>query len=111
CRESAMRAWRVAAGRCSMARSPLLMSGVARLLRGHPAARPERDYDPLPEDGHPQVLIAGFGRFGQIVARLLVAQKVPFIAIEHSADQVDFMRRFGNPLFYGDPAKPELLRS
>ena len=75
------------------------------------ATQEARDYDPMPDDGHPQVLIAGFGRFGQIVARLLVAQKVPFIAIEHSADQVDFMRRFGNPLFYGDPAKPELLRS
>ena len=109
--DDVMRDRLVAAVGVSMALTPLLMIGVARLLRGHPVARPERDYDPLPEDGHPQVLIAGFGRFGQIVARLLVAQKVPFIAIEHSADQVDFMRRFGNPLFYGDPAKPELLRS
>ena len=109
--DDVMRDRLVAAVGVSMALTPLLMIGVARLLRGHPVARPARDYDPLPEDGHPQVLIAGFGRFGQIVARLLVAQKVPFIAIEHSADQVDFMRRFGNPLFYGDPAKPELLRS
>ena len=57
------------------------------------------------------MLIAGFGRFGQIVARLLAAQKMPFIAIEHSAEQVDFVRRFGNPVYYGDPARPELLRS
>ena len=57
------------------------------------------------------MLIAGFGRFGQIVARLLLAQKTPFIGIEHSADQVDFVRRFGSPVYYGDPARPELLRS
>ncbi|MGY0557693.1 MULTISPECIES: monovalent cation:proton antiporter-2 (CPA2) family protein [unclassified Lysobacter] len=109
--EDVMRDRLVAAVGISMALTPLLMMAVARLLRGHPVVRPPRDFDPLPDDGHPQVLIAGFGRFGQIVARLLVAQKVPFIAIEHSADQVDFMRRFGNPLFYGDPARPELLRS
>ncbi|MGY1425967.1 monovalent cation:proton antiporter-2 (CPA2) family protein [Lysobacter sp. A289] len=109
--EDVMRDRLVAAVGISMALTPLLMMAVARLLRGHPVVRPPRDFDPPPEDGHPQVLIAGFGRFGQIVARLLVAQKVPFIAIEHSADQVDFMRRFGNPLFYGDPARPELLRS
>ncbi|GAB2627252.1 monovalent cation:proton antiporter-2 (CPA2) family protein [Novilysobacter erysipheiresistens] len=109
--DDVMRDRLVAAVGVSMALTPLLMIAIARFLRGHPVARPERDYDPMPDDGHPQVLIAGFGRFGQIVARLLVAQKVPFIAIEHSADQVDFMRRFGNPLFYGDPAKPELLRS
>ena len=109
--DDVMRDRLVAAVGVSMALTPLRMIAIARFLRGHPVARPARDYDPMPDDGHPQVLIAGFGRFGQIVARLLVAQKVPFIAIEHSADQVDFMRRFGNPLFYGDPAKPELLRS
>ena len=101
--DDVMRDRLVAAVGVSMALTPLLMIAIARFLRGHPVARPARDYDPMPDDGHPQVLIAGFGRFGQIVARLLVAQKVPFIAIEHSADQVDFMRRFGNPLFYGDP--------
>jgi glutathione-regulated potassium-efflux system protein KefB len=109
--EDVMRDRLVAAVGVSMALTPLLMMAVARVLRGHPVVRPPRDVTPPPEDGHPEVLIAGFGRFGQIVARLLVAQKVPFIAIEHSAEQVDFMRRFGNPLFYGDPARPELLRS
>ena len=51
------------------------------------------------------MLIAGFGRFGQIVARLLVAQRIPFVAIEHSPEQVDFVRRFGNQIYYGDPAR------
>ncbi|WP_222565859.1 monovalent cation:proton antiporter-2 (CPA2) family protein [Novilysobacter antarcticus] len=109
--DAVMRDRLVAAVGVSMALTPVLMIAVARILRGQPVARPEAPKETPPPDGHPQVLIAGFGRFGQIVARMLVAQKVPFIAIEHSADQVDFMRRFGNPLFYGDPAKPELLRS
>ena len=56
-------------------------------------------------------MIAGFGRFGQVVARLLAAQRIPFIAIEHSQEQVEFMRRFGSKIFYGDPANTELLRS
>ena len=57
------------------------------------------------------MLIAGFGRFGQIVARLLFAQKIPFIAIDPDSEQVDLMRRFGNQIYYGDPTKAELLRS
>jgi len=94
----------------SMALTPLLLIAVTRLLAANPPSRQPREFDTIPDD-HPEVLIAGFGRFGQIVARLLVAQKVPFIAIEHSAEQVDFVRRFGNPVYYGDPARPELLRS
>jgi glutathione-regulated potassium-efflux system protein KefB len=57
------------------------------------------------------VLIAGFGRFGQIIARMLFAQKIRFVAIDPDVEQVDFFRRFGNPIYYGDPAKPDLLRS
>ncbi len=57
------------------------------------------------------LLIAGMGRFGQIVARLLTAQHIPFVALEHSPEQVDDMRRFGNRIYYGDPTRPELLRA
>jgi glutathione-regulated potassium-efflux system protein KefB len=94
----------------SMALTPLLVMAVERLLAAAPEAKPVRAYDTIP-DHQPQVLIAGFGRFGQIVARLLLAHKTPFIGIEHSADQVDFVRRFGSPVYYGDPARPDLLRS
>ena len=108
--DAAMRDRLVAVVGVSMALTPLLVIAVTRLLAANPPARETRAFDAIPDD-HPQVLIAGFGRFGQIVARLLVAQQVPFIAIEHSAEQVDFVRRFGNPVYYGDPARPELLRS
>lgn len=92
----------------SMALTPLLLWLLDRLLARQP--RQERAFD-VPPDDSPQVLIAGFGRFGQVVARLLAARRVPFIAIEPSADQVDFVRRFGNPVYYGNPSHSELLRS
>ncbi|TWI01628.1 glutathione-regulated potassium-efflux system protein KefB [Luteimonas cucumeris] len=95
----------------SMALTPLLMIVVARLIGLNTSPRPQREFDPLPDDGHPQVIIAGFGRFGQIVARLLIAQRIPFVALETDAQHVDFMRRFGNKIYYGDPARPELLRA
>ena len=92
----------------SMALTPLLLILVTRAL---PAQRRDsRPFDRIP-DSHPQVLIAGLGRFGQIIARLLTAQHIPFVAIEHSPEQVDFMRRFGSQLYYGDPTRLELLRS
>ncbi|MEE7567354.1 glutathione-regulated potassium-efflux system protein KefB, partial [Xanthomonas sp. Kuri4-3] len=59
----------------------------------------------------PRVLIAGMGRFGQIVARLLTARHVPFVALEHNPDTVEDLRRFGNKLYYGDPTRPDLLRA
>ena len=93
----------------SMALTPLLLIAMTRLLRGRPDA-PSRPYDDIP-DQHPQVLVAGFGRFGQIVGRLLLAQRIPFVAIEHSAEQVDFMRRFGSQIYYGDSSQPALLRA
>jgi glutathione-regulated potassium-efflux system protein KefB len=108
--DTALRDRLVAAVGVSMALTPVLVIAVSRLLATHPAPKPRREFDAIP-DGHPQVLIAGFGRFGQVVARLLAAQRTPFIAIENDIEQVDFSRRFGNLIYYGDPAKPELLRS
>lgn len=94
----------------SMALTPLLVIVASRVLRAHPDRAPTREFDVLPS-GHPQVILAGFGRFGQIVARMLVAQKIPFVALETDAKQVDFVRRFGNAVYYGDPSRPDLLRS
>lgn len=106
--DAALRDRLVAAVGLSMAITPLVLAVVSRVLDARPA--PVREFDTIP-DGHPQVLIAGFGRFGQVVARLLAAKRLPFIAIEPSADQVDFVRRFGNPVYYGDPSRFDLLRS
>jgi glutathione-regulated potassium-efflux system ancillary protein KefC/glutathione-regulated potassium-efflux system protein KefB len=94
----------------SMMLSPLLIALadiVARRLK--PVAVAPR-FDEI-ESGEPRVLIAGFGRFGQIVARVLRARRIRFTALEVSQAQVDFVRRFGNKLYYGDASRLELLRA
>jgi glutathione-regulated potassium-efflux system protein KefB len=74
------------------------------------ARKPARDFDRL-EGVQPRVIIAGFGRVGQIVARVLNAHHIPFAALERDAEQVDFVRRFGNTVFYGDATHLDLLRA
>lgn len=69
-----------------------------------------RKFDQIPDDQH-QVIIAGFGRIGQIVGRLLRIHNIEFTAIDNSINQVDFVRRFGNAVYYGDPKNPEILRA
>lgn len=100
----------VAMAGLSMALTPLLLLAVNAWHARHPAPATPRAFDAI-EDRTPTVLIAGFGRVGQIVARLLLAARVRFVAIEHNAEQVDFIRRFGIEVFYGDPARPDLLRA
>ncbi|MEC9367622.1 MAG: monovalent cation:proton antiporter-2 (CPA2) family protein [Pseudomonadota bacterium] len=69
-----------------------------------------RPFDKMPEEqGH--VVIAGFGRFGQIVARVLRARGIPFTALDDSAAQVDFVARFGAKAYYGDPSRLPILRA
>jgi voltage-gated potassium channel Kch len=67
-------------------------------------------YDEM-KDEHNPVIIAGFGRFGQIVGRLLAVTGTPFTALEKDSSQVDVVRRFGNIVHYGDASKLELLRA
>jgi glutathione-regulated potassium-efflux system protein KefB len=94
----------------SMALTPLLVVLAAKLLNVQPK-KPQREFDTIDADT-PRVIIAGFGRMGQIIARVLRAQGISFVALEHSAEQVDFSRRFGTVnLFFGDPTRPELLRA
>ncbi|HET9031401.1 MAG TPA: monovalent cation:proton antiporter-2 (CPA2) family protein [Dokdonella sp.] len=93
----------------SMAVTPLLVIGFARLKPKQTAAKPV--YDQIDEDELPRVIIAGFGRFGQIIARVLRANQISFTAIESSIEQVEFSRRFGNKIYYGDPSRSDLLRS
>ncbi|HEX7338366.1 MAG TPA: monovalent cation:proton antiporter-2 (CPA2) family protein [Rhodanobacteraceae bacterium] len=95
----------------SMALTPLLVLGVARVLNVAPKKKPTRAYDTI-EDETPRVIIAGFGRVGQIIGRVLHAQRIPFVALESSVEQVERVRKFGSaPLYFGDPARPEMLRA
>ncbi len=109
--DAALRDRLVAIVGLSMALTPLYVIAVSRLLVKHPdKKKEERAADPIDHET-PRVIIAGFGRMGQIVGRILRAQKIPFTALEHSAEQVDLSRRFGNMIYFGDPSRPELLRA
>lgn len=71
----------------------------------------ERAFDVLVHEGEIPVVIAGFGRVGQVVGRVLTARHIPFVALDASSEHVDFVRRFGNKVFYGDASRLELLES
>jgi glutathione-regulated potassium-efflux system protein KefB len=89
----------------SMAATPLLLLLDELFL---PKAVVMRAFDDLPQsDGH--VVIAGFGRVGQIVARILAAKRIPFTALDADPEQVDAVRKFGARTFYGDASRPEVL--
>jgi glutathione-regulated potassium-efflux system protein KefB len=94
----------------SMAITPLLMLMCGRLAktRIEPVAVPPhlREID----TDAPRVVIAGMGRMGQIVARILRAQKIEFVALDTSVETIELSRSFGGvPVFYGDPMRPEIL--
>ncbi|MFC6672671.1 monovalent cation:proton antiporter-2 (CPA2) family protein [Marinobacterium aestuariivivens] len=96
----------------SMAVAPLLLILVERLVRPQPEPRevPE-DYRDIDSD-EPRVLIAGMGRVGQIVARILHAQRVPFVALDTEVESIELSRSVEQmPIFYGDPLRPEILRA
>ncbi|AVP95983.1 glutathione-regulated potassium-efflux system protein KefB [Ahniella affigens] len=94
----------------SMAVTPILVILVERWTV-HLDATQSRQYDEVPEHEHPRVVIAGFGRVGQIVGRVLRASRIPFLALEQSVEQVELSRRFGSLIYYGDPSRPETLRA
>lgn len=71
---------------------------------------PAEDFD-TDMDEHNPVIIAGFGRFGQISGRILTALKIPFTAMEIDSEHVDFVRKFGNKIHYGDASRLDLLRA
>ncbi len=70
----------------------------------------EEKFDDI-EPEETKVIIAGFGRVGQIVARLLRARKIAFTALDKSAEQIDTVRRFGNLAYFGDASRLDLLRA
>ena len=68
-------------------------------------------YDSHSDTEEPKVIIAGFGRFGQITARILTANHISFTALDKDADQIEFVRQFGSKIFYGDATRLDLLKS
>jgi CPA2 family monovalent cation:H+ antiporter-2 len=67
-------------------------------------------YDSFNDTGDPKVIIAGFGRFGQISGRILAANGIPFTAMDKDAEHIEFVRKFGNKVYFGDATRVDLLK-
>ena len=94
----------------SMAAAPLLMIANEKLiqplyLRGSTG----READVI--DHSAKVIIAGHGRFGMTVGRILQAKGYMSVVLDHDAEQIDALRKFGFKLYYGDASRPDLLES
>lgn len=94
----------------SMLTTPALMLLVERLFRADAGAAESRPYDEIDAHSRP-VIIIGFNRIGQILGRVLRVRRIPFTALERDLGQVDFVRRFGNEVYYGDAKRVDLLRA
>jgi CPA2 family monovalent cation:H+ antiporter-2 len=68
-------------------------------------------YDTSGELSEPEVLIAGFGRFGQVSARILAANNIPFTALDKDAEHIEFVKKFGSKVFFGDASRLDLLEA
>ena len=95
----------------SMMTTPLLMKGIDRLLArrfNEPDDEAEKHFV---EDDQPQVIVVGFGRFGQVVGRLLMANNKRITVLERDISAVSLMRKYGYKVYYGDATELEVLRA
>lgn len=95
----------------SMMTTPLLMKGIDKILMRRINATDDTDEAPFVEDDRPQVIVVGFGRFGQVIGRLLMANKMRITVLERDISAVNLMRKYGYKVYYGDAAELELLRA
>ena len=97
----------------TMATTPLMAAlgrRVARLFEPKHAPETEQLAAEMADvSGH--VIIAGFGRIGQIVGRILTAERIPYVAIEQSIPLVEASRQQNRPVYFGDASRPELLHA
>jgi glutathione-regulated potassium-efflux system ancillary protein KefC len=93
-----------------MAMTPLLFILAEWWARRIAPSQSQRDLGPI-EDNKPEIIIAGYGRVGQVVARLLAANGYRTSVLDHSADQIDLVRSFGNKANFGDASRVDLLRA
>jgi glutathione-regulated potassium-efflux system ancillary protein KefC len=94
----------------SMGVTPLLLLMHDKWIAPRFQAAKTRPDDTIVAQDNP-VIIAGFGRFGQIVGRLLNANRIGLTVLDHDPDQVDLLRKFGFKVFYGDATRVDLLHA
>lgn len=93
----------------SMLLTPLLFIAQEHLATRFGRKAPERAPDEIDEKG--RVIIAGIGRFGQVVNRLVRTSGIDTVVLDSDATTIETMRRFGVKGFFGDPSRPELLQA
>ncbi len=93
----------------SMALTPLAVIAAQRYERWRHAGAP-RPVDKIEPDGA-RVIIAGFGRVGQIAGRMLAASGIRMTVLDNDPDLIDMLRRYGMRVFYGDATRLDLLRA
>jgi len=95
----------------SMLLTPLLLVAADRWWIPRLAGTRAKNLPEIDEPQNQSVIIAGFGRYGQIVGRLLYANGVTPTVLDHDAEQIETMRRFGWRVFYGDATRLDLMRT
>ncbi len=93
----------------TMILTPLLFIFYEKFVQNRFQKTTEQEPDEIDEKN--QVIIAGFGRFGQIVGRLLHGHGISTTVLDHDASQIELVRRFGYKVFYGDASRTDLLKS
>jgi glutathione-regulated potassium-efflux system ancillary protein KefC len=91
----------------SMAMTPLMVIAAERWATRRAAQRPDDEV----EDTQAPVIIAGFGRYGQIIGRMLHAHGVNATVLDHDPDNIEVVGRFGYKVFYGDATRLDLLEA
>lgn len=97
----------------SMAMTPLTVIVYEKILTFLDRKNPtESIADPNfeEEDAEPDIIIAGFGRFGQVTGRLLMANGFKSTVLDADIEMIDLLRRFGRRVHYGDATRLDLLR-
>ncbi len=92
----------------SMIVSPFVIVANARFEAWIATHKPKKEWDSF-EGVDNDIIIAGFGRFGQIFGRILRAQDIKFTAIDHDPEQIELLRRFGNKVYYGDASRHDIM--
>jgi glutathione-regulated potassium-efflux system ancillary protein KefC len=95
----------------SMLVSPLLLVAIDRLVLPRFANCNTTPMEEISEQQEAPIIIAGFGRYGQIIARVLLAQGIHPTVLDHDAEMIETARKFGYRVFFGDATRLDLLRT
>ncbi|PSW19209.1 glutathione-regulated potassium-efflux system protein KefB [Photobacterium sanctipauli] len=95
----------------SMMTTPLILLLQDKWFMHTFKAEAEDDLESDVIDREPRVIITGFGRFGQVVGRLMFANKIRVTILERDPSQIQFLRKFGYKVYYGDATQLDLLRA